>query len=98
VLLSATLEKLALLGVINVDPAAQGQALTQSVGDEIGRMIVEQQQLEKRFEELVSAQHELRNQPNKLKLQANEVRCGGRGFEGVDGEVRAEAMANARRI
>jgi hypothetical protein len=60
--------------VINVDPAAQAQALTQSVGDKIGRMIAEQQQLEQRFEELVAAQQELRHQPNKIKVQANEVR------------------------
>jgi hypothetical protein len=79
--LSAALEKLALIGVINVDPAAQAQALTESVGDEIGRMISAQQQLERRFEELVAAQHELRGQPNKIKLQENEARgfCSSQG-------------------
>lgn len=58
----------------------QAQALTESVGDEIGRMISEQQQLEERFEGLVAAQRELRGQPNRAKQLENEVR--GRGITG----------------
>lgn len=89
--LSTALEKLALVGTINIDPTAQAQALTQSVGDEISRMISEQQQLEGRFEELVAAQRVLRAQPNKAKLQENEVRgvLVVRGFacEGVEGRT-----------
>ncbi|KIY96422.1 flagellar associated protein [Monoraphidium neglectum] len=90
--LSAALEKLALIGVINVDPAAQAQALTESVGDEIGRMISAQQQLERRFEELVAAQHELRGQPNKIKLQENEARgfCSSQGRDLPGGSSSAQ--------
>jgi len=71
--LKRTLDKLSLVGVITVDPAVQAQELTQSVGEEISRMIEQQKQLEKRFEELVSAQHVLRNLPNKSKLRENQA-------------------------
>ncbi len=56
----------------------QAQELTQSVGEEITRMIAKQKHLEQRFEELVSAQHQLRQLPNKQKLKENEVRKQGR--------------------
>ncbi len=72
-MLKSTLEKLALVGVITVDPKVQAQELTQSVGEEITKMIAQQKELEKRFEELVSAQHVLRNLPNKSKLRENQV-------------------------
>ena len=68
-----TLDKLALVGVMVVDPAVQAQALTQSVGEEITRMIEEQKELEQRFEQLISAQHILRTMPNKSKLRNNQV-------------------------
>jgi homoserine dehydrogenase len=55
-----------------VDPAVQAQALTQSVGEEVTRMIVEQKELEQRFEQLISAQHVLRTMPNKSKLRQNQ--------------------------
>lgn len=77
-LLKGGLEKLALVGVITVDPKVQAQELTQSVGEEITRMIAQQKDLEKRFEELVSAQHILRTLPNKSKLRDNQVRAPGR--------------------
>mmetsp|Transcript_15738 Transcript_15738/g.44039 ORF Transcript_15738/g.44039 Transcript_15738/m.44039 type:complete len:414 (-) Transcript_15738:136-1377(-) len=67
-----TLDKLALVGVMVVDPAVQAQALTQSVGEEITRMIEEQKELEQRFEQLISAQHILRTMPNKSKLRNNQ--------------------------
>ena len=76
-MLKQTLDKLALVGVITVDPKVQAQELTQSVGEEITRMIAEQKQLEHRFEELVSSQHILRNLPNKAKLRENQVGLGG---------------------
>ncbi len=72
-MLKSTLEKLALVGVITVDPKVQAQELTQSVGEEITKMLAQQKELEKRFEELVSAQHVLRNLPNKSKLRENQV-------------------------
>ncbi len=57
-----------------MDPKVQAHELTQSVGEEISRMITEQKKLEARFEELVSLQHVLRHQPNKTKLLENQVR------------------------
>ena len=69
----STLEKLMLVGMIAVDPKVQAQELTQSVGEEITKMIAAQKELERRFEELVSAQHTLRNLPNKTKLRENQV-------------------------
>ncbi|GAX76182.1 hypothetical protein CEUSTIGMA_g3626.t1 [Chlamydomonas eustigma] len=71
--LKGSLEKLALVGVITVDPKVQAQELTQSVGEEITRMIANQKELERRFEELVSAQHVLRTLPNKSKLRDNQA-------------------------
>jgi sulfur transfer protein SufE len=65
---------LALVGLITVDPKVQAQELTQSVGEEITRMIAQQKQLENRFEELVTAQHTLRHLPNKSKLRENQVK------------------------
>ncbi len=75
-MLKSALDKLALVGIITVDPKLQAQELTQSVGEEIARMITEQKNLEKRFEELVSAQHILRTLPNKSKLKENQVTDG----------------------
>ena len=72
-MLKSTLDKLMLVGMIAVDPKVQAQELTQSVGEEITKMIAAQKQLERRFEELVSAQHLLRNLPNKAKLRENQV-------------------------
>uniref|UniRef100_A0A6S8JR28 Dynein regulatory complex protein 9 n=1 Tax=Dunaliella tertiolecta TaxID=3047 RepID=A0A6S8JR28_DUNTE len=71
--LKRTLDKLALVGIITVDPKVQAQELTQSVGEEITRMIAQQKHLEQRFEELVSAQHHLRHLPNKSKLRENQA-------------------------
>jgi hypothetical protein len=86
--LRRTLDKLSLVGSITVDPAVQAQELTQSVGEEISRMIEQQKKLEKRFEELVSAQHVLRTLPNKSKLRENQARhawgqCGAWGACGT---------------
>mmetsp|Transcript_39712 Transcript_39712/g.88232 ORF Transcript_39712/g.88232 Transcript_39712/m.88232 type:complete len:409 (+) Transcript_39712:167-1393(+) len=72
-ILKGTLDKLALVGVITVDPKVQAHELTQSVGEEITRMIGQQKQLETRFEELVTAQHTLRHLPNKSKLRENQA-------------------------
>ncbi|KAL6760996.1 hypothetical protein V8C86DRAFT_2545284 [Haematococcus lacustris] len=68
-----TLEKLGLVGIITVDPKVQAQELTQSVGEEITRMIGQQKELESQFEELISAQHTLRQLPNKTKLRQNQT-------------------------
>lgn len=71
--IKSTLDKLALVGSITVDPKTQAEELTQSVGEEIARMISQQKVLEQRFEELVSAQHILRTLPNKSKLKENQT-------------------------
>eukprot|EP00798_Chlamydomonas_sp_ICE-L_P028224 gene28224-31327_t len=71
--LKGTLDKLMLVGMITVDPKVQAQELTQSVGEEITRMIAQQKTLEQRFEQLVTAQHTLRNLPNKTKLRENQA-------------------------
>lgn len=67
------MDKLALVGSITVDPKLQAAELTQRVGEEITRMIQAQKDLEQRFEQLVAAQHTLRNLPNKSKLRENQV-------------------------
>lgn len=72
--LAAAVDKLSLVGALDSGGAAAAAALARSVGDGIGRVIVEQRALEARFEELAAAQRELRRQPNKARLQENEVR------------------------
>lgn len=71
--LQATISRLALLAVIVVDPHVQAQELTQSVGEEISRMIQHQKELEARFHELVAAQPALRALPNKANLRKNQA-------------------------
>jgi NAD-specific glutamate dehydrogenase len=70
--LQDTINKLALLAVIVVEPHTQAQALTQSVGEEISKMITQQKQLEQRFHELIAEQQVLRQLPNKANLQRNQ--------------------------
>jgi hypothetical protein len=71
--LQNAIEKLALMSVLVVDPASQAHTLTKSVGEEISRMIVQQKQLEHRFQELIAAQPALRTLPNKDALQGNQA-------------------------
>jgi DNA repair exonuclease SbcCD ATPase subunit len=71
--LQNALDKLALIGAIHVDPRTQALELTQSVGENIGRMIDEQKALERRFQELIAQQPALRQLANKSKLQENQV-------------------------
>lgn len=71
--LQATISRLALLAVIVVDPHVQAQELTQSVGEEISRMIQHQKELEARFHELVAAQPALQALPNKANLRKNQA-------------------------
>lgn len=67
--LKATLEKLALVGVINVDMQEQAMTLTRSVGEEIAVKIRLQRALEVEFQELIEQQHQLRNQNNRIKKE-----------------------------
>jgi hypothetical protein len=71
--LQATISRLALLAVIVVDPHVQAQELTQSVGEEISRMIQHQKELEAHFHELIAAQPALRALPNKANLRKNQA-------------------------
>lgn len=71
--LQNAIEKLALMSVLLVDPASQAHTLTKSVGEEISHMIVQQKQLEHRFQELIAAQPALRMLPNKAALQGNQA-------------------------
>ncbi|KAF8062108.1 DRC9 [Scenedesmus sp. PABB004] len=71
--LQAALDRLALLAVVQVDPAAQALELTQSVGDDISSMLAHQKALEGRFSELIAAQPALRAQPNKAPLRRNQA-------------------------
>eukprot|EP00879_Flechtneria_rotunda_P027170 GHRR01029047.1.p1 GENE.GHRR01029047.1~~GHRR01029047.1.p1 ORF type:complete len:405 (+),score=155.27 GHRR01029047.1:171-1385(+) len=70
--LQAAIDKLSLLAVIVVDPRMQAQELTQSVGEEISKMITQQKELEQRFHELITAQSALRAMPNKANLNKNQ--------------------------
>lgn len=71
--LQNAIEKLALMSVLLVDLASQAHTLTKSVGEEISRMIVQQKQLEHRFQELIAAQPALRMLPNEAALQGNQA-------------------------
>lgn len=71
--LQNAIDKLALMSVILVDPTMQAQQLTQSVGEEISRMITQQKQLEQRFQELIAAQPALRAMANKKNLHNNQT-------------------------
>lgn len=70
--LQIAINKLSLLASFVVDPHVQAQELTQSVGEEISRMIKQQKQLEHRFQELIAAQPALRAMPNKANLRKNQ--------------------------
>lgn len=72
--LKATLEKLALVGVINVDMQEQAMTLTRSVGEEIAVKIRLQRALEVEFQELIEQQHHLRNQNNRIKKEVCSLR------------------------
>lgn len=67
--IKATLERLALVGVINVDVQEQALALTRTVGEEISIMIANQRSLEAEFQRLIAAQHQLRHENNKLRKE-----------------------------
>ena len=47
-ILQTAIDKLAIIGLVNVNPQTQALELTQHVGDGISRMITEQKQLEAR--------------------------------------------------
>jgi hypothetical protein len=69
VVIKATLDKLALVGVINVDLQEQAMTLTKTVGEEISVKIRLQRALELEFQKLIEQQHQLRSQANKVKKE-----------------------------
>ena len=69
----ATLDKLALVGVINVDMQEQAMTLTRSVGEEIAVKIRLQRALEVEFQQLIEQQHQLRKQSNLIKKEVRRV-------------------------
>lgn len=74
--IKSTLERLALIGTINVDVQEQALLLTQTVGEEIASMIRVQKSLEGEFQRLIELQHTLRHEPNKVKKEV----CGCHGI------------------
>jgi phosphotransacetylase len=67
--IQSTLERLTLIGVINVDVQEQALMLTQTVGEEIASMIRVQKSLEAEFQRLIELQHTMRHEPNKVKKE-----------------------------
>lgn len=70
--LEETLDKLQFLGSITPDVLAHRDELSQFVGDEISRIIQDQRQLEKRYEELILERGNLKGLANKSKYKENQ--------------------------
>merc|ERR1711972_950590 len=68
VLLEEALKKLNFLTSISSSASVHGDELTQFMGDEISRIIQEQRDLEKRYEELIAARGQLKGLCNKAKF------------------------------
>jgi hypothetical protein len=66
-LVQEAVKKLQFLTVIGSGTGSQKDELSQFMGDEIGRIIKEQKQLEKNYEELVEKRGELRGLSSKSK-------------------------------
>ena len=69
------MDRLALVGVINVDMQEQAMTLTRSVGEEIAVKIRLQRALEVEFQRLIEQQQMLRNQSNKVKKEVWLCKC-----------------------
>jgi len=68
VLLEEALRKLSFLTSISVSASVHGDELTQFMGDEISRIIQEQRDLERQYEELIAARGQLKGLCNKAKF------------------------------
>jgi len=68
VLLEESLKKLQFLTSISNNASVHGDELTQHMGDEISRIIQEQRDLERRYEELISSRGQLKGLCNKSKF------------------------------
>jgi len=69
VLLEEALKKLNFLTSISSSASVHGDELTQFMGDEISRIIQEQRDLERRYEELIAARGQLKGLCNKSKFK-----------------------------
>jgi len=68
VLLEEALKKLSFLTSISTNASVHGDELTQFMGDEISRIIQEQRDLERRYEELIAARGQLKGLCNKARF------------------------------
>lgn len=68
VLLEEALRKLNFLTSISTSASVHGDELTQFMGDEISRIIQEQRDLERKYEELIAARGQLKGLCNKAKF------------------------------
>jgi len=68
VLLEEALKKLHFLTSISTSASVHGDELTQFMGDEISRIIQEQRDLEKKYEELIAQRGQLKGLCNKAKF------------------------------
>mmetsp|Transcript_63679 Transcript_63679/g.136859 ORF Transcript_63679/g.136859 Transcript_63679/m.136859 type:complete len:386 (-) Transcript_63679:98-1255(-) len=68
VLLEEALRKLSFLTSIASSASVHGDELTQFMGDEISRIITEQRDLERRYEELIATRGNLKGLSNKAKF------------------------------
>merc|ERR1711972_1026629 len=72
VLLEEALKKLNFLTSISSSASVHGDELTQFMGDEISRIIQEQRDLERRYEELIAARGQLKGLCNKQKFNETQ--------------------------
>jgi len=68
VLLMEAIKKLNFLTSVSTSASAHGAELTQFMGDEISRIIQEQRDLEKKYEELIAQRGALKGLTNKKKF------------------------------
>lgn len=73
VLLEESLKKLNFLKIISSSASSHGDELTQFMGDEISRIIQEQRDLERRYEELIQARSQLKGLSNKAAFKETQA-------------------------
>jgi len=73
VLLEEGLKKLSFLSSISTSASVSGDELTQFMGDEISRIIQEQRDLERKYEELIAARGQLKGLCNKARFMKTQT-------------------------
>lgn len=73
VLLEDSLKKLLFLQSISTSASVHGDELTQFMGDEISRIIQEQRELEKKYEELIAQRGQLKGLCNKARFKETQT-------------------------